>query len=165
MDLQRHISRKLNEEHIAILALLERFSQALVRLREGPPEQQDPVWRALLPQLENALRHEVTRHFALEEDHLFPRLHDYGAGDLADLLAEEHETIRAVARPLLDLIGDARDARLDAPGWRTLKTYGLELAERLSSHAEKEQGALVPLVDEMLDEETDNALSMEYAAG
>ncbi|OGA27029.1 MAG: hypothetical protein A3I01_14545 [Betaproteobacteria bacterium RIFCSPLOWO2_02_FULL_65_24] len=165
MDLQRQISRKLNEEHIAILALLERFEQALGRLRGEPPAQDDPVWRMLLPQLENALRHEVTRHFALEEDHLFPRLHERGEGDLADLLLEDHKVIREVARPLLDLIGDARDGRLDAPGWRTLKAYGLELAERLGSHAQKEQGALVPLVDEILDEDTDSALAMEYASG
>ena len=41
----------------------------------------------------------------------------------------------------------------------------LELAERLGSHAQKEQDSLVPLVDEILDEETDAMLAMEYASG
>ena len=46
---------------------------------------------------------------------------------------------------------------------RSLKGYGLELVERLTSHAQKEQGALVPLVDEMLDAQTDDTLWNEYA--
>jgi hypothetical protein len=37
--------------------------------------------------------------------------------------------------------------------------------ERLGSHAQKEEGALVPLVDEILDEQTDRELSSEYASG
>ena len=45
-----------------------------------------------------------------------------------------------------------------------LWNYGLELAERLTSHAQKEEGALVPLVDDLLDEDTDSAIAMEYAS-
>ena len=86
----------------------------------------------------------------------------FGEGDLADLLAEEHATIRAVADPLLDLIRRARREGLDADGWRSLKMLGLELAERLTSHAQKEEGALVPLVDDILDETTDSAIAMDY---
>lgn len=163
MELQRHISRRLYEEHIAVLALLERLEQALTRLH-APPAADDPVWARLLPELETALRHEVTRHFALEEEQLFPRLHEHGDGDLADLLLEEHGVIREVAGALLELLPQARRGQLDAAGWQALKTSGLELAERLSSHAQKEQGSLVPLVDEILDEETDGMLSMEYAS-
>ena len=163
MELQRQISRKLHQDHVAVIGLLERFENALARLRE-PPLPDDPVWRQLLAQLESALQYEVTRHFALEEEQLFPRLHQRGEGDLAELLFEEHEAIREAARPLLELIARARGGALDAPGWRSLKASGLELAERLGSHAQKEQGALVPIVDEMLDEETDDALWNEYGA-
>ena len=72
--------------------------------------------------------------------------------------------IREVTHPRLELISLARLGELDAAGWRSLKANGLELVERLSSHAQKEQGALVPLVDEMLDETTDEALWTEYAS-
>jgi hypothetical protein len=41
------------------------------------------------------------------------------------------------------------------PEWRSFRVHGLELVERLGSHARKEEDALVPLVDEMLDEHTD----------
>lgn len=165
MQFQRQISRKLHEEHVAILDLLGRFEQALLRLRAAPPAGDDPLWRTLLAQLGTALQYEVTRHFDLEEDQLFPRLHQRGEGDLAELLFEDHEAIREVTRPLLGLIARASAGELDAAGWKALKLSGLELVERLGSHAQKEQGSLVPLVDEMLDENTDRELWNEYAGG
>ena len=163
MEFRRQISRRLHQEHEAVIALLAQFELALVRLTVPPPGPDDATWPILLPKLRAALRHEVTRHFQLEEEQLFPRLHQQGDGDLADLLAEEHTTIRAVAGPLLELIERAAQGGLDAAGWRSLKTHGLELAERLTSHAQKEEGALVPLVDDLLDEATDSAIAMEYA--
>ena len=164
MELQRQISRKLYEEHIAVLDLLGRFGRALERLGAAPPAADDPAWRVLLAQLGTALEYEITRHFDLEETQLFPRLHARGEGDLADLLFEDHEVIREVTRPLLGLVARAQAGGLDAAGWRSLKASGLELVERLGSHAEKEQGALVPLVDEMLDEATDQELWTQYTS-
>lgn len=163
MNLERRISRRLHEEHVLILDLLGRFSRALGKLDTLPPAPQDPLWSLLLAQLATALEYEVTRHFELEETQLFPRLHERGEGDLAELLFAEHEEIRPVARTLLGLIPEARAGQLQADGWRRLKIAGLELADRLGSHAEKEQGALVPLVDEMLDESTDEELWTQYA--
>ena len=164
MELQRQISRKLYEEHVAVLDLLGRFGRALERLRAEPPPVDDPAWRVLLAQIGTALEYEITRHFDLEETQLFPRLHARGEGDLAELLFEDHEMIREVTRPLLGLVARAQAGGLDAAGWRALKASGMELVERLSAHAEKEQGALVPLVDEMLDEATDLELWTEYTS-
>jgi len=164
MEFQRQISRKLYEEHIAVFGLLERFGLALAGLKAQQQPASDALWSVLLAQLGSALQHEITRHFALEEDRLFPLLRARGEGELAELLLEEHEAIREVAHPLLGLVSRARLGELDAAGWRSLKANGLELVERLTSHAQKEQGALVPLVDEMLDEQTDDTLWNEYAS-
>lgn len=161
MDLARHVSRRLYEEHIAVIALLERFGHALARL-SGPPPAGDPAWSLLLPQLATAIEHEISIHFALEETQLFPLLRAGGSGDLADLLLEEHDHIREVSRPLLDLLKLARAGNLDAAGWRALHRLGLELVERLSSHAEMEQHSLVPAVDELLDETTDMEIWNSY---
>jgi len=161
MDLVRHTSRRLYEEHIAVIALLERFGNALGPLA-APPPANDPVWSLLLPQLAVALEHEITGHFDLEEKQLFPRLREHGSGELADLLLEEHAVIREVSRPLLDLIKLARAGSLDSAGWKSLRTLGLELVERLSAHAQMEQGSLVPQVDEMLDETTDMEIWNAY---
>jgi iron-sulfur cluster repair protein YtfE (RIC family) len=162
MQLQRQISRQLHNEHVAIIVLLARFAQALERLTPAPPATDDVTWRVLLAQVGNALEYEITRHFDLEETQLFPRLHARGEGELAELLFEEHEGIREVARPLIGLVAQAQSGSLDAAGWRSLRAAGLELADRLGSHAQMEQRALVPLVDEMLDEATDLELWSQY---
>ena len=164
MELQRQISRKLHDEHVAIIDLLDRFARALARLGAAPPAADDAAWRVLLAQIGTALEYEITRHFDLEETQLFPRLHARGEGQLAELLFEDHEMIRGVTRPLLGLVARAQAGALDAAGWRSLKAAGLELADRLGSHAQKEQGALVPLVDEMLDEATDQELWTQYTS-
>jgi iron-sulfur cluster repair protein YtfE (RIC family) len=162
MELQRHTSRRLHEEHLAVLSLLERFGQALSRVA-GAPAAGDPVWALLLPQLEAAIEHEVSGHFALEETSLFPILRENNAADLAELLQEEHGVIREVSRPLLGLLKTARGGGLDAPGWMSLKRLGLELVDRLGAHAQMEEGALVPLIDELLDETTDLEIWNNYA--
>jgi iron-sulfur cluster repair protein YtfE (RIC family) len=102
MQLQRHISRRLHEEHMNALALLEQLEQ-LLGGRKGawPPPPDDPAWRGFAAKLSEALNNEVSSHFALEENALFGRLTDAGNGDLVDLLLEEHATIRAVVAELL----------------------------------------------------------------
>jgi len=162
MKFQRQVSRRLHDEHVAMLELLGQFAQALGRLKTEPPAAGDPVWAKLLASLEAALQYEVSPHFDFEEVQLFPRLHQSGNGELAEMLFEEHEAIRRVVQPLFEPLARARAHRLDGPGWQSLKVSGMELVERLGSHAEKEQAALVPLIDELLDEQTDRELSEAY---
>jgi hypothetical protein len=163
MEFQRQTSRRLWQEHVNVLGLLGSFGRALARLGAAPPAAGDPGWSVLLAQVAGALEHEVTRHFQLEEEQLFPRLEARGDGDLVELLLEEHAVIREVSETLQPLLARARGGALDAAGWRALKASGLELVERLGSHAEKEQGALVPLVDEILDEQADREIAAGYA--
>lgn len=153
--LRRQTSRQLHEEHLHVIGLLDRLALAAVRFGGAPPAPDDEIWAQLLPQLANALQHEVTRHFDLEETRLFPLLHEQGHGDLADLLREEHRAIREVARPLLELVARARAGSLHQAGWKSLRLLMLELADRLGSHARMEEDALVPVVDEILDDNTD----------
>ncbi len=155
MVLRRQTSRQLHEEHVHVLGLLDRLGAAAARLGATPPVPGDETWGTLLPQLANALQHEVTRHFDLEEKRLFPLLQRHGHGDLAELLHEEHEVIREVARPLLEHVARARAGALDAAGWKSLRLLMLELVDRLGAHARMEEDALVPVVDEILDEDTD----------
>ena len=111
------------------------------------------------------LEHDIDRHFVFEEQELFPRLIEAGDGGIAGLLTEEHEAIRAVAAELLPLARAAPAAGLDVAGWEALKRGVLELVERLVSHIQKEEMALLPLLDDLLDDETDRQLAFAYAAG
>jgi hemerythrin-like domain-containing protein len=156
MEFNRHISRRLHEEHEATLALWGRLEQALALRGTKPPAQED---LRLLRDCAAQLADEVTRHFAFEEEELFPRLAAAGEGDIAELLAEEHAAIRAGARRFAELAhpGATPEAR-----WPELRALALELAERLVSHVQKEEMSLLPSLEDLLDEDTDQALAGSY---
>jgi hypothetical protein len=52
---------------------------------------------------------------------------------------------------------------LDADGWRALARGTLELVERQVAHIQKETMALLPLLDDLLDDESDRQLALAYA--
>jgi hemerythrin-like domain-containing protein len=144
----RQVCRRLHEEHEASLALCSRLEAALAAGRSDA---------ALMRAAAAALAGEVERHFAFEEADLFPRLAAGGEGDIAELLQEEHVAIRAAAARFIAAVKED-------PVAPSLKPLGLELAERLASHAQKEELSMLPALDELLDEETDHELASAYAA-
>jgi hypothetical protein len=166
MDFQRQTNRRLYEEHVATLQLLARVERVFSgRAGAYPPAADDSAWPAFARTLLIAIEVEVARHFEFEERDLFPRLEQAGDGDLAALLNEEHATIRAVAQPLAALLRQALGEGLQPQQWQAMRTLALEFSERLGSHAQKEDGALLPLLENLLDEDTDRDLFGNYAAG
>jgi iron-sulfur cluster repair protein YtfE (RIC family) len=148
MEFNRHISRRLHEEHAATLALWARVEASLV---SGSVDA--PLMRAAAA----ALAEELERHFAFEENELFPRLEAAGEGDIAALLGEEHVAIRAAGTRFMQL---TKENSFTAE----TRALGLELAERLVSHVQKEEMSLLPAVEDLLDEGTDHELASVYAA-
>ncbi len=161
MDFVRQVNRRLHEEHDATQRLCARLEQAL-GARPWPPETAGGELARVLRGSTAALADEVARHFEFEERELFPRLAEAGDGDLAEMLAEEHATIRDAARRFAELEEAVRAQAIDAQGWQQLRVIGLELAERLAAHAQKEEASLLPAVDDLLDEETDRSLFAAY---
>ena len=147
MEFNRHISRRLHEEHEATLALWSRVETSLAA---GRPD------AGLLRSAAAALAEELDRHFAFEEAELFPRLAAAGEADIGMLLADEHATIRDVGREFIALVKSE-------PGSPRLRPLGLELAERLVAHVQKEEMSLLPSLDDLLDEDADQELSASYA--
>jgi len=156
MDYNRHISRRLHEEHEATLALWGRLEQTLAMRGNRPPTDED---LRLLRDCAAQLADEVTRHFAFEEKDLFPLLAASGEGDIAELLGEEHAAIREAALRFSGLAQPSADARAR---WPALRALALELVERLMSHVQKEEMSLLPSLEDLLDEETDQALAGSY---
>lgn len=166
MGFRCQTNKRLYEEHAATLQLLARVERVFSgRAGTYPPEAGDDAWPAFARVLLGAIEVEVARHFEFEERDLFPRLEEAGDGDLVLLLKEEHATIRAVAQLLAALLSQALGGGLAQQQWQTMKTLALEFSERLGSHAQKEDGALLPLLDNLLDEDTDRELFSAYAAG
>ena len=164
MDWQRQTTRRLHEEHEASFDLCARLEQALAaRARAGAPAPGDAQWGSIARSLDSEFGGEVLRHFEFEERALFPLLERSGEGDIVSLLLEEHDAIRECAAQLRPLLLRSREAALDANDWRALTTLGRELAERLVSHAQKEEMALLPALEDLLDEDSDRDLFSEYA--
>ena len=165
MEFQRQTNRRLYEEHLATLQLLGRVERVFSgRAGDYPPAAGDGAWPAFARTFLGAMELEVARHFEFEERELFPRLEEAGDGDLAALLNEDHVSIRAVAQPIAALLRQALAEGLQPQQWQSLKTLALEFSERLSSHAQKEDGALLPVLENLLDEDTDRELFGAYAA-
>jgi hemerythrin-like domain-containing protein len=153
------VSRILDDEHRSNITLLGKVEQSL-----GRASRFDPALAGLIGQLARALEHDIDRHFKFEEESLFPRMADAGDGEMAGLLVEEHDSIREVAAELLPLARLAAQGTIDEAGWSTLRRCALELVERQVSHIQKETMALLPLLDDVLDDETDRELAFAYAA-
>jgi iron-sulfur cluster repair protein YtfE (RIC family) len=148
MEFNRHISRRLHEEHDATLTLWGRVEATLAAGKSDA---------ALLKSAAASLAHELDVHFDFEEKELFPRLAAFGEADIGELLAEEHATIRGAGGRFIELV------RKD-PGAAELKPLALELAERLFSHVQKEEMSLLPMLEDLVDEEADGELTAAYTS-
>jgi hemerythrin-like domain-containing protein len=161
MDFLRATTRKLDREHSATLALLERFGRGLLDI--APGRATDERFAPLARSVAFAIGDEIDRHFRYEEEALFPVLVAAGEGAHADLLLEEHAAIRACAGALLPLLQAAASGPLDAQRAMALKPLALEFVERLSAHIHMETGGLLPLLDDLVDEATDQHLAFADA--
>jgi hemerythrin-like domain-containing protein len=144
----RQVSRRLHEEHQATLALWSRIEASLAAGQSDA---------ALMRSAAASLAAEIERHFAFEEKELFPRLASAGEGDIAELLTEEHIAIRAAGKRFIELAEKQSFTQ-------EIRALGLELAERLVSHVQKEEMSLLPALEDILDEGADHELACAYAA-
>lgn len=152
MNLQYSASRILHDEHMVVLGLLNDLERVVIARKDPPPAGDGEIGR-FLGQLRGALAHEVTVHFAFEEEALFPVLIEHGAGDLCDLLVEEHHVLRETIQ---DVLSRASGGGVWTPeAWAALRSVSAELVERLRSHAEKEEMALLPAMEDTFTPEID----------
>ncbi|HEX7327766.1 MAG TPA: hemerythrin domain-containing protein [Casimicrobiaceae bacterium] len=163
MNFQRQVCRLLDDEHRANLEILGRVEDAFARVARGS-EADDPELAQIVGAFARHVERDIDRHFEFEERELFPRMDEHGDGDLASLLRDEHDAIRAVGVELLPLARAAVAGSLDRAGWAELRRSAREMIEREMSHIQKETMALLPLVDDLLDEDTDRELAFGYAA-
>ena len=98
MSYDRQVSRALDDEHRANIALFERVVRALAK-----PSPDTAELAQLAVALCRQIEQDVGRHFDFEERELFPRMTDAGDGEMAALLAAEHAAIPETATALLPL--------------------------------------------------------------
>jgi hemerythrin-like domain-containing protein len=157
MDFARQVTACLHREHLGSLGLLERVEAALAKAKAAPGSGDAP-WARLMAELEANLANDIERHFAFEEEALFPLV---GADqDIAHLLAEEHAAIRTLAKRIMPLLRPGGAAQ----NWAGFREMALELVERQVSHIQKEEMSLLPVLEDVLEEEQDAELLNRYLA-
>jgi len=163
MSFSNRISQTLHEEHQATIALVERLENLLTRQRHSdPPDINDRGTAQLLADLSAAVEADVLRHFAFEEEKVFSFLEAAGDAAIGEHLTSEHQAMRPVGVRLAALARTAASQGFDAAGWDEFRRLGLDLCGRLPAHVQKEEMALLPLIEETMDAETESRLYQEY---
>jgi hemerythrin-like domain-containing protein len=165
MSFTNRISRTLHEEHRATLSLVERLEALIAGYRRVPPDIGIPGVAPLLADLSSALETEVWRHFDFEERHLFSYFDDCGDRAIGAHLLEEHAVIRPIGAELARLAREVSARGFDAPGWDRFRRLGRDFCERILAHVQKEEMALVPLIEDAMDAETEARLYRDYVEG
>ncbi len=159
---RNRVCQKLHEEHAAVQTLLQRVEQTIAQHRNDVPDAKDPTVAKLMTDLANELPGEVDRHFDFEEEELFSYLASEGNAGIGNHLTYEHGIIRPIGAALVKLIGEARAQGFDAARWGEFRKLGQQLAASLGPHAHKEDMALLPMLDEMMDSEKEMQLYEKY---
>jgi len=164
MDFQRHVTRTLHDEHLATIGLVGRIEQGLMRHRpDDPPDAADPEVAKLLGDLASALETEIKSHFAFEELSLFPRLEETGNSGIGELLTEEHQVLLPIGEELVARSRAAKQDGFSEESWGEFRRLAAEFAERIAGHIQKEEMGLLPILDDIIDEDQDGELSTAYA--
>jgi hemerythrin-like domain-containing protein len=163
MSYTNRISQTLHDEHAATVALMERLEQLLARGRGvGPPDKADGNVARLLSDLSAGLEAEVERHFAFEEDHIFTYLEAIGDAGIGEHLTSEHAAIRPIGTRVAALARAAASNGFAPAEWEEFRRLGQELSDRVLTHVQKEEMALLPVIEENMDPETEARLYQEY---
>jgi hemerythrin-like domain-containing protein len=154
-------TRILHDDHMATVALLSEVERVIVT-RQAVPVQSDQEIGRLIDRVCKALNNEVAGHFDFEEVSVFPMLAEYGMADLGDLLIEEHHVLRNVMSDIVAGAVAARAGGFSPEAWGTFRRLCGELVERLTSHIEKEERALIPEMEDTLTPEIDTELAAQH---
>ncbi len=162
MHFQNRVCQKLHDEHAAVIDLMERLDQTVTGKRDAVPDASEPTLARLLNDLAAELPGEVERHFAFEEAELFSYLSEAGNQSIGEHLTYEHGIIRPIGTALVKLIGDVRAHGFDSARWAEFRRLGQQLYDCLVPHARKEDMALLPMLDDMMDSEKEMQLYEKY---
>jgi hemerythrin-like domain-containing protein len=161
MNFRNRICQTLHDEHLANIALLQRIGQLLAAQGRAPPDNNQAVQR-LLSDLGSGMASEVKRHFDFEERALFTYLDSVGEGAIGAHLTEEHSILRPLIAQLCEIAHTTRECGFDAESWNQFQRLGAELCGQLSAHIQKEEMALLPLIEENMDSEMETQLYQDY---
>jgi len=156
------ISQTLHDEHRETVMLMERVEHLVTSHRRAPPDVKNPATARFLRDLADGVEAEVRRHFDFEEQHLFTFLRSIGDEAIGAHLTDEHNAMRPLGEALAALARSGAAEGFDAAQWDQFRRLSLELFERSLAHIQKEEMALLPLIEDTMDKETEAQLFQDY---
>lgn len=157
MMFQRSTPRLLHDEHLATIATLDAVERTLLSRRE-PPTPGDAEALRVVARLSRMAGPEIDHHFDFEENHLFSMLIERGDGGMTEVLGEEHEILRETGRELV-AAASAAETGFTPESWRVYRRLCAEMVERMIGHIQKEEMALLPILEDVLDADVDAELA------
>ncbi len=159
MAFRYRINQIMHDEHMAASAVLKDVEGLLAGAGNNPPDVTIAEIAAILANAADTLEGEIRDHFDFEEKALFPLLAEHDEAAIGAHLSDDHQIILPLAE---DVIGGSRGALAGGfsdASWRAFRAAAAQLVERLSAHIDKEEMALLPMLEDVLDLETDMALT------
>lgn len=163
MSFSRRTAQLLHEDHQATVAVIEALDELIARARKTPPDTSDPAVAKALTGATGAIEEEVSNHFTFEEEELFTRLEEMGDVGIGMVLRSEHQALLPLGRQVADMARAAVAGGFDATSWAAFRDTAGELIERMFAHIQKEEMALLPMLEEILDDEEDMTLAEAYS--
>jgi len=164
MSPARRTPQILHEDHQRTIEVIEAMDQLLARAKRKAPDVADSATAKTLSLAASAIPQEVSAHFTFEETQLFTRLEEAGDSAIGAHLRAEHAVILPLGQRVAALSKAALADGFDDAGWQDYRASAAELVERMFAHIQKEEMALLPMLDDLLDAETDMALAESYTA-
>jgi hemerythrin-like domain-containing protein len=159
MTFAHRVTQMLHDEHMASVTMLNDLETLLATSGRTAPDTSSATVAATLAGIAEAIEGEVTSHFAFEEEQLFTRLAEFGDAAIGEHLSEEHRAILPLGEGLAQMARSAMAAGFTPESWDGFRLGAAELIERMLDHIQKEEMALLPILDDVLDAETDFLLS------
>ena len=163
MSFSRRTAQLLHEDHRATLEMVEALEDLIAKGKRTIPDISDSNVQRVLKNASANISQEIGGHFSFEENQLFTRLAEFGDEAIGEHLRGEHQAMLPIAGQVADLATSALSSGFNDQSWPRFKTLAGELAERMFTHIQKEEMALLPMLDELLDPETDMELAEIYS--
>jgi len=161
---EHQITRTLHDEHLVTISVLERLEGVFQKFGlKKTPAGDSPEIISLLGDIINLVECDVKNHFTFEEEKLFPLLGAAGDTPISYILTGEHNVILPLGTLLSELAKSARSEGFNDASWVQFRQSGVELIERMISHIQKEEMALLPMLEDIIEEDEDAGLMMEYS--
>jgi hemerythrin-like domain-containing protein len=157
------VVQTLHDEHRATIATLERLAGFFASRRRAAPAGNTDANALLLREIAAGIESEVKRHFDFEEQQLFTFLENIGDAAIGAHLTSEHDVMRPLGTRVASLARSGAQGELDDARWQEFRQVSAELSERMLMHIQKEEMALLPLLEESMDAETELRLSETYS--